>query len=172
MLQLSYDPNFHFEVITFLALTRNCGSDIAETLQILPNIRPGNFEDWYREWHNIGLCVLSSIDESKLSSYSPVTLKDVYFRASHYCFTANFYLHGNPEDPRSLQAFKLWREYFDKANALLPIPGQHVLVRTEHGFDIPNIVYRSSQASPESPKPTLILGGGFDSNMEELLHVF
>ena len=171
MFRFSEDESFHYEFLRSLALTRNYGSDISECLQILPNIKPGDFEDWYREWHNLALRVLSTIDESKLSSYSPVTLKDVYFRASHYFFMSDFFLHGNPSDPRSDEAFGLWRKYFDKANALLPIPGQHVTLRTGHGFEVPVLIYRAPQASASNPRPTLIIGGGFDSNMEELLHV-
>jgi len=170
MLQLSEDHSFHFEALRSLAVTRYYGSDIAETLKILTNIRPGNCEDWYREWHNLALRVLSSIDENK--SYSPVTLKDVYFRASHYFYVADFYTHSNWEDPRGIEAFKLWRQYFDKANDNLPIPGQHVKINTSHGFTVPAIIYRAPQASAVNPRPTLILGGGFDSCMEELLHTF
>lgn len=170
MWQLSQDANFHFEIIRSLGLTRYHGSDIAETLAILPNIKPGDFEDWYREWNNLALRVLSTIDESKFGSYSPVTLRDAYFRASHYFFVADFFLHGNPSDPRSDQAYDLWRKYFDKADALLPIPGIHVTIKTDHGFDMPAIFYRAPQASASNPRPTLILGGGFDSNMEEMLH--
>lgn len=172
MWQLSEDPSFHYEILRSLGLTRYYGSDVAETLNILPNIKPGDFEDWYREWHNLALRVLSTIDESKLSSYSPVTLRDVYFRASRYFFNSDFFLHGDPSDPRSKQAYKLWREYFDKANALLAIPGRHVSLDTGHGFEVPIIIYRASQASASNPRPTLIIGGGFDSNMEELVHVF
>ncbi|MCJ1325369.1 hypothetical protein MMC10_002032 [Thelotrema lepadinum] len=172
MFQFFDDHSFHYEFLRSLALTRNYGSDITECLQIIPNIKPGDFEDWYREWHNLALRVLSTIDKSKLNSYSPVTLRDVYFRASHYFFMSDFFLHGNPSDPRSDKAYELWREYFDKANALLPIPGQHVTLHTDHGFDMPVIIYRAPEASASNPRPTLILGGGFDSNMEELLHVF
>jgi len=172
MWQLSEDPSFHFEILRSLALTRNYGGDVAETLSTIAKIKPGDFEDWYREWRNLALRVLSSIDEAKLSSYSPVTLRDVYFRASHYFFMSDFFLHGNPSDPRGKEAYDLWRLYFDKANALLAIPGQHVSLPTGHGFEIPLIIYRASQASASTPRPTLILGGGFDSNMEELFHVF
>jgi hypothetical protein len=170
MLRLSEDLSFHFEALRSLALTRAYGSDIAETLNILNNIKPADFEDWYREWHNLALRVLSSIDESK--SYSPVTLKDVYFRASHYFYVSDFYTHDNWDDPRGIESFKLWRKYFDKANANLPIPGQHVTLDTGHGFTIPVIIYRAPQASAANPRPTLILGGGFDSCYEELLHAF
>jgi len=172
MFQLSEDPNFHYEALRSLGLIRYFGGDVAEQLAILPNIKPGNVEDWYREWHNLALRVLSTIDETDLSTYSPVTLKDVYFRASHYFFVADFFLHGNPADPRLKQSYNLWREYYDKANAQLPIPGQHVLLPTEHGFEVPIIIYRASEASTSNPRPTLIVGGGFDSNYEETMHVF
>ena len=173
MFQFFADLSFHYEFLRSLALTRNYGSDLSECLQIIPAISPGNFEDWYREWHDLALRVLSTIDETKPNSYySPVTLRDVYFRASHYFFVSDFFLHGDPKDPRSREAYGLWRKYFDKANALLPVPGQHVTLRTGHGFDVPVMIYRASQASASKPRPTLILGGGFDSNMEELLHVF
>lgn len=169
--RFSSDDSFHYEILRSLALSRNYGSDLAECLAILPKIKPGDFDSWYQEWHDLALRVLSTIDESKLASYSPITLKDVYFRASHYFFMSDFFLHGNPSDPRSDQAFELWREYFDKANAHLSIPGKHVTVRSaEGGFDVPAIFYRAAEASSSNPRPTVIVGGGFDSNMEELLH--
>ncbi|TVY65591.1 20-hydroxy-prefusarin hydrolase FUS2 [Lachnellula suecica] len=170
MLQLSEDSSFHFEAIRSLGITRANGSDIGETLAILDKIKPKDFEDWYREWHNLALRVQSSIDGSK--SYSPVTLRDVYFRASHYFYVADFYTHGSPEDPRGKESYELWRKYFDMANAHLPIPGQHVTLDSGHGFKIPVILWRAPQASATNPRPTLILGGGFDSCMEELYNTF
>lgn len=171
MLRLYEDANFHYKAIRSLVLTAHYGSDLAETLAILPNIRPGNFEDWYREWHSLALRVLSTIDETRLDSYSPVTLRDVYFRVSHYFYISDFFLHGNPSDPRGHEAFRLWRTYFDKANACLEVPGIHAKVHSRTGgFDMPLIIYRARQTAADSPRPTLILGGGFDSNMEELLH--
>ena len=172
MVQLHEDLSFHYETLRSLGLSRYGGCDVSETFAILPNIKPGNFEDWYREWHGLAERVLSTIDESKFSTYSPVTLRDVYFRASHYYFMADFFLHGNPSDPRSKQCFNQWRRYFEKGNALLPIPGEHNTVRTSYGFDMPIIVYRAQQASASNPRPTLLVGGGFDSNMEETYHVF
>ncbi|KAK4499176.1 hypothetical protein PRZ48_009689 [Zasmidium cellare] len=171
MLMLHSDSNFHYEAIRSISLARYAGADISEQLAILENIKPGDFEDWYREWHNLALRVLSTIDESKLESYSPVTLRDVYFRASHYFFVADFFLHGNQSDPRSDQAFNLWDKYYRKANDCLPIPGVYIDVPTKNGYDLPCIFYRAPQASSSNPRPTLLLGGGFDSNKEELMHV-
>jgi hypothetical protein len=65
----------------------------------------------------------------------------------------------------------LWREYFDIANSHLPIPGQRIEVEASFG-SIPMYFFRTTEATEEDPKPVIILGGGFDNNMEELLHAF
>ncbi|SMR47922.1 unnamed protein product [Zymoseptoria tritici ST99CH_3D1] len=129
MLQLHEDPNFHYEAIRAIGTARYNGADISE-------------------WSNLAERVLSTIDESKLETYSPITLRDIYFRASHDFFIADFFLHGNPADPRMAEMFQ------------------------NHGFEIPLIIYRAAEASKSVPRPTLIIGGGFDRNIEETLHDF
>ena len=171
MIQLSEDLSFHYEAIRTLGLTRYGGADVAEILALLPKIPPGDFEAWYLEWHNLALRILSTVDGPK-TSCSPATLRDVYFRASHYFFVASFYLHGNQADPRGYESWDISRKYYNVANEQLDIPGVHVTVDTPHGFTVPIIVYRASQASAANPRPTLLVGGGFDSNMEETMHVF
>lgn len=171
MLQLHEDLNFHYEAMRALGTVPYHGADITEILSIMPKIKPGDFESWYHEWFQLAERVLSSVDESREASYSPVTLRNVYFRASHYFFVADFFLHGDKEDPRAARCYELWRRYFDKANALLDIPGKHYQVKGE-GFTMPAIVFRAAIASAQNPRPTLIIGGGFESNMEETFHNF
>lgn len=171
-MMLHEDTNFHYEAIRAIALTRYGSSDINEILTILPKIGVGSSEDWYREWFALAQRVLATVDETKLDTYSKVTIRDVFFRVSHYIFVADFFLHGNPSDPRLRQNYDLWRKYFDIANAAMDIPGEHVLIKTQHGWDVPAIIYRSQYASEDKPRPTIILGGGFDSNYEELLPWF
>lgn len=171
MLQLHEDINFHYETMRALGTVPYSGADITEIFAIMPMIKPGDFDSWYQEWFKLAQRVLSTIDETKEASYSPVTLRNVYFRASHYFFVADFFLHGNKDDPRIAKCYELWRHYFDKANALLDIPGKHHTIDAQ-GFKMPAIIFRTAKASAESPRPTLIVGGGFESNMEETFHVF
>ena len=171
MLQLHQDINFHFEAMRAIGTVPYNGADITEIFEILPKIKPGDFDSWYNEWFQLAQRVLSTIDETKEDTYSPVTLRNVYFRASHYFFVADFFLHGNKNDPRMAECYKLWRNYFDKANALLDIPGKHYTI-TADGFEMPAIVFKAAGATTEKPRPTLIVGGGFESNMEETFHVF
>ncbi|ETS85567.1 hypothetical protein PFICI_03592 [Pestalotiopsis fici W106-1] len=183
MNKLSEDPNFHYEALRSLGLARYGGSDVAEQLAILPKIKPGDPESWYEEWEALAQRVLSSANEDNGKiPMSPTSLCDMYFRASHYFFVADFFIHGNQADPRLRQSFDLWRKYFDKANALLPVPGQHAVVKTGNGFDVPIIIYQAppqatvvaagSSSSQSPPRPTLLVGGGFDSNYEETYHAF
>jgi pimeloyl-ACP methyl ester carboxylesterase len=171
MLQLHEDINFHYETMRALGTVPYNGADITEIFAIMPKIKSGDFDSWYEEWFGLAQRVLSTIDETKESSYSPVTLRNVYFRASHYFFVADFFLHGNKNDPRMVECYELWRRYFDKANALLDIPGKHYTIDAQ-GFKMPAIVFRTAKASADTPRPTLIVGGGFESNMEETFHVF
>jgi pimeloyl-ACP methyl ester carboxylesterase len=171
MLQLHEDLNFHYETMRALGTVSYHGADLSEVFEIMPKIKAGDFDSWYDEWNALAHRVLATIDEKKESSYSPATLRDVYFRVSHYIFVADFFLHGNKSDPRLPLCYNLWRKYFDKANALLPIPGKHATIKAD-GFEMPAIIFRAAQASAESPRPTLIIGGGFESNMEETFHVY
>ena len=171
MLQLHQDLNFHYETMRAIGTVPYGGADIMEIFEIMPKIKFGDFDSWYNEWYNLGQRVLSTIDETKEANYSPETLRNVFFRASHYFFIADFFLHEKKNDPRMQDCYKLWRHYFDKANALLDIPGIHYTVPA-NGFEIPAIIFRAQGASAQNPRPTLIVGGGFESNMEETFHAF
>lgn len=171
MVKLHEDTNFHYETMRALGTVPFHGADITEIFNIMPNIKPGDFESWYHEWFNLAQRILSTVDETKESLFSPVTLRNAYFRASHYIFMADFFLHGNKSDPRIIECFKLWKKYFNKANALLPIPGKHITIKAKD-FEMPGLVFRASEASVTNPRPTLIVGGGFESIMEETYHVF
>jgi pimeloyl-ACP methyl ester carboxylesterase len=167
MFSLNEDRQFHYEAMRAIATVPYAGADVMEVVQAAQKIKPNDFDSWYDEWYQLARRVLSTVDEEQESSYSPVTLRGVYFRASHYFFMADFFLHGNKTDPRMADCFQLWRKYFDKANALLPIPGKRVNLATQHGYEIPIMVFRAAEASASNPRPTLLIGGGFESNMEE-----
>jgi hypothetical protein len=169
--RLHQDDSFHYEALRSLGTTRYYGSDVQETLSLMPRIKAGDFDSWYDEWSALVKNVIASVDEDHLERYSPVTIRNTFFRASHYYFVAEFFLHKDWTDPRSQDAYKRWRKYFDIANEHLPIPGVYIKVEASFG-EIPFYLFRTAQASREATKPLLILGGGFDSNMEELMHAF
>ena len=171
VLQLHEDLNFHYEAMRAMGTIPYCGGDVMEIFEVMAKIKAGDFESWYEEWFALAQRVLSTVDETKEDKYSPATLRNVYFRVSHYIFVADFFLHNEKykNDPRLEQCYQLWRKYFDKANSLLPTPGVHATIKA-NGFEMPAMFFRAASASASNPRPTLIIHGGFESNLEETYH--
>ena len=84
--RLHADFNFHYEVLRSLGATPYLGGDIQEQLALMPRINPGDFDGWYKEWSDLAKRVLRSVDLEHLEDYSPVTIRNVFLRASHYHF--------------------------------------------------------------------------------------
>ncbi|KAK7895143.1 hypothetical protein LTR67_005883 [Exophiala xenobiotica] len=166
MVQLSSDPDFHFELLRDLSAASYGGGDIAEVLVAAQNIEPGNFESYYAAFNTLANQVHTAAKAIDILK-NPSAASDAFFRASTYFRSADFFLHGNASDPR---IDSLWAEQidaFDSAIALLPVPGQRVTIKAQT-FDIPALWFKAS-ASTE-PRPTVIIGGGYDGGQEELYH--
>jgi pimeloyl-ACP methyl ester carboxylesterase len=166
MFSLSTDHSFHYELLRTLSLSRYHGSDIAEILQAASIIAPGDIESFYSAFNNLALHVQSQANAIDFAKY-PVSARDAYFRASSYFRAADFYLHGKPEDERINSLWDKQTKCFDNAISLLDIPGVRGVVQGD-GFEIPVIFYAASKDA--KPRPTLILGNGYDGAQEELLH--
>jgi alpha-beta hydrolase superfamily lysophospholipase len=165
-LQLSPDPVFHFELLRVLGLARELGADIGEVLDVAGKIAPGDFESWAG-----GFAALAEHVAARAKTYAAagrrVSARDAFFRAATYFRAADFYLHGNPADPRISEFWRKATECFDAANARLDRPGERLLVEAD-GFSIPAIFYRAGEGS----RATLLMCSGFDGSQEELLHMF
>ncbi|WP_280530335.1 S9 family peptidase [Paenibacillus lautus] len=89
--------------------------------------------------------------------------REFYLRASNYYRTAEFFLHGNPEDKRILETWSLSRSTFRQALSLL-----------DHHWEIVSIPYEDTELpgylylAGNRPGPVLIVHGGYDSTAEEL----
>ena len=98
-LQLSPDPVFHFELLRVLGFARELGADIGEVLDVAGKIAPGDFESWTTQF-----AALAKHVAARAKTYAAegrrVSARDAFFRAATYFRAADFYLHGNPADPR------------------------------------------------------------------------
>jgi dienelactone hydrolase len=165
MLKLNTNETFDFEMWRVLGMTRTYGSDIAEVLTIAEKIIPGDFESWYNEFTGLADHINATLPDSA----HPVSLRNALFRASNYYRSADFFLHGNPADPRIDEIWTKQQICFDKAISLMDVPGERIEIKAA-GFRIPAIIYRPSNDS--KPRPTLLLCNGYDGSQEEMLHVF
>lgn len=166
MLQLSTDGSFHFEILRDLAATPYGGADIGEVLLAAAKIDAGNFESFSSTFDVLANRVYStakSIDSSRF----PVSAREAFFRAATYFRSADFYLHGNWSDPRINSLWTLQETAYHNAISLLASPPIRVNI-TGDDFYIPAIFYTPDNCT--TPKPTIIIGNGFDGSQEELYH--
>jgi pimeloyl-ACP methyl ester carboxylesterase len=70
-------------------------------------------------------------------------------------------LYGTPVDPRLADAFHLQMDTFDRAMALLDVPGEKLEIPYE-GTTLPGYFLRA-HGHADDVRPTIIVGGGWDS---------
>ena len=163
MRPLSSDPSFHFNLLRWLGTAPYHGADVAEVLDVAERIAPGDFESWHTEF----LALAQRVEHEGREHGPPsVTVRDRAFRAAAYYRAADFFLHGNPTDPRIKATWAAATEQFDRAIAQLEPSGERITVRAD-GFTVPAIVYRADAAR----RPTILMFNGFDGSQEEMLHV-
>ncbi|KAH7137845.1 Alpha/Beta hydrolase protein [Dactylonectria macrodidyma] len=168
MIPLSPDHSLHYEILRILSAARYQGADIGEVLEAASKIdhnKLSTFHDVFAALAERVNAQAQAIDSSK----HPISARDAFFRAATYYRAADFFLHGNPLNPRINELWELQAVAFDKALALMCIPGKRITLRGD-GFDVPAIYYAADSSS--TPKPTFIIGTGYDGSQEELLHNF
>jgi pimeloyl-ACP methyl ester carboxylesterase len=94
-----------------------------------------------------------------------VSAREAYLRASTYFRTAEFYLHGNPGDPRILAESRASQKAYAEA-ARLNGPTWETVEIPYEGTTLPGYFYKVDNSG--KPRPTLIFFGGYDSSIEEL----
>ncbi|XDG02465.1 hypothetical protein ABKA04_002080 [Annulohypoxylon sp. FPYF3050] len=166
MLKLSSDESFNFEILRMLSHSTFGGADISECLIAADEIVPGDFESWYTAWNKRAERVLSHTKEMN----DPISLRDLYFRASTYSRAADFFLHGNQDDPRIYSLWKRQADCFTEAISRLENPGYRKLLKAD-GFDVPIIVFPAGKKGDETKRPTILMGNGYDGSMEEMYHM-
>ncbi|MED4602662.1 alpha/beta fold hydrolase [Paenibacillus validus] len=156
------DQTFSFELLRTLSYAPYGGADIGECLSTAYRIKEGDFESWYTEWYRtaerIHALAVDSLERGKR-----VSARECYLRAHNYYRTAEFFLHGNPKDPRILETWGKSRSTFRQAIKLMDTSVEEVAIPYE-GTYLPGYYYRVD----DTPRPTLLIHGGFDSTGEEL----
>jgi dienelactone hydrolase len=158
------DEAFSFELLRAIAYAPYGGADLGECLATASRIRPRDFESWHAEWRHTAERVHALADEARARGHT-VSAREAYLRASNYYRTAEFFLHGNPSDPRILDTWGRSRATFRDAVKLMSARVEQILIPYE-GTALPAYFYRSDDSADR--RPTLIVHGGYDSTGEEL----
>ncbi|KAE8379708.1 Alpha/Beta hydrolase protein [Aspergillus bertholletiae] len=173
--QLSSDSEFAFVLETFLSMSNGGGAATGEVLRAASQIKPGNFESFYREFKFLADQIAhqaTSIDAKRF----PVSAREAHLRASTYYRAADFFLHGNASDPRIQSLWVSVLDHYDAAMQLLPDPPQKVEINGGR-FQLPVYFYsppKSSQANVTGGKgnrlPTILVSTGYDGAQQDLYH--
>lgn len=162
-----HDTSFWFETLRVLGHTAYGGADIGEVLTTAQAITAGDYDSWHDEWLATADRVAAEAEKA-LAAGHLVSAHDGLMRASNYYRSADFYLHGNPADPRINHAYTRARECFRQAAALLEPPVEPIEIPYEgtvlHGYFYP--AHRRN--GENAPRPTMIMHSGFDGTCEEM----
>ncbi|MGA7469532.1 MAG: alpha/beta fold hydrolase [Halobacteriota archaeon] len=158
------DEQFSFQLLRVLGDAVNGAADIGECLSTANRIKEGDFESWHDEWLKTARRI-HAVADANLAAGHRVSACEAYRRASNYYRAAEFYLHGDPTDPRITKLSGASAECFRRGIQLQVPPVEMVEVPYD-GTTLPAHFYRVDES--EAPRPTLILHSGFDGTIEEL----
>lgn len=138
-------------------------AEIAECLYAARRIEEEDGESWINQWASLASRVEALGDES-LSNGHSISAREAFMRASNYYRTAEYgTLPSHPE------FHNLWErsvKSFHKVCPLFSPPIETHMVPFEDK-KLPAYFWRPDDS--DSPRPTLIVAGGNDSSLEELV---
>lgn len=157
------NEQFWFETVRQLGHASYGGSDVAEVLTCATRISSGDYDSWYAEWNALAVR-LQREAEGQLAAGHEVSARDAFQRAGTYFRAAEFFLHGDPDDPRidrayfaSVDCFRSWAKLSGLSITPVEIPYEGKVL---HGYWY--------APATKGPWPVVIMHSGFDGTVEEM----
>jgi predicted alpha/beta-fold hydrolase len=162
-------PELQFQVLRALGASAYGAADIGECLEAAMQVdegqlEQGDFDTWFNAWNSTAERLRGVADES-MSRGDRTSARDTYLRCNTYYNMAEFYLHGNPSDPRIKETSGKARDCFRKAGKLFEPPVEEVGIKYEN-TTLPGYFYRVDTSGKK--RPLVIIQTGFDGTQEEL----
>ncbi|HSV42041.1 MAG TPA: alpha/beta fold hydrolase [Methanomassiliicoccales archaeon] len=158
------DHSFSFQFLRTLSASLYGAADFGECVETAKKIKDGDFESWTVQWTATAERIKGLGDEA-LAEGHDISAAECYLRAANYYRTAEFYLHGNPHDPRIIHLWEQSKELFVKSLTLSGVNFEQVNIAYED-TTLPGYFYPVDESGEE--RATLILMNGFDGTQEEL----
>jgi hypothetical protein len=158
------DEQYSFEALRAMSQSVVGGADIGECLSTIYRIKDGDDESWYREWLKTAQRV-EKLAKGFLDKDDRMSAKECYTRASNYYRTAEFFLHGDPKDPRIVETWRKSRDCFLEVVALSDGLIEPVEIPFE-GTTLPGYLYLVDKS--KTKRPLLLAQTGFDGTAEEI----
>jgi len=158
-----HDDQFWFETLRAFGATEYGGSLFGEVLAAASQIAEGDYESWYVSWNAMADRVAAA-GASQSDRGHTTSARDSFLRATTYYQASEFFLHGNPQDPRIARAYKLSTECYRKAAAGFDPVIETIEIPYEQ-TTLPGYFHASGKPGP---RPTVIIHSGFDGSAEEM----
>jgi pimeloyl-ACP methyl ester carboxylesterase len=157
------DDLYDAQLLRALAAVYYGGADVGDCMATARRIRELDADSWFSEWWRTAERCEHAGDASLRDGHR-VSAREMFLRAGTYFRTALIFLIGTPDDARLAQAFERHTRAFRKAGALFDPPFEAIAIPYE-GTTLPGYFFRVDATN--TPRPTLIINGGYDSSAEE-----
>ncbi len=155
---------FWFEAKRAFGASSYGGSEFGEVMATVSRIVSGDFDSWYEAWNETAERVATEA-EAQLAAGHHISARDGFLRASTYYRTSEFFLHGNPSDPRITSAYEKSICAY-KASAALFTPAILPVEIPYEKTTLPGYFHRADSSGRK--RPLLIIHSGFDGSAEEV----
>ncbi|AHI01825.1 alpha/beta hydrolase family protein [Kutzneria albida] len=157
------DETFWYETLRSIGHITYGGADFGEVVVTADRIVAGDYDSWHREWLATADKVAGEAAAS-LAGGHRVSARRGFMRAANYYRSAEFFLHGTPEDPRIEAAYDRSVQCWRAALELFDTPARPVRIPFE-GTTLSGYLYLVDDSG--LPRPTVIVNNGFDGTAEE-----
>ena len=165
MVTLHEDPDMDAQLARTLIGTYVGGADLGEAIAAAQRIAAGDYDAWHDEWDRTASAAQQTAEQAARRGL-PVLAGGAYLRASEYSRQSYFFLRHDLSDERVSSAYRQQRDHFRLAMSFLPWSVEPISI----AFDpvpLNGYVFRPD-STDDSPRPTILLPGGFDGTCEEM----
>ena len=157
------DQSYHFQTLRVLNDVASDGADTGEVLETIRHIRSSDAQGWFRAWSDTG----DRVTRSAAATTDRIAKGRALLRAHNYYRTAEFFLSPN-DAKRPASAAKNIQSFYAGLDAL-GVAYQQIKVPYDDGHHLEAVYYPAAEGGAR--RPLIVLGGGFDSTLEELYFV-
>ncbi|NUR83828.1 MAG: alpha/beta fold hydrolase [Nonomuraea sp.] len=148
------NSSFWYETLRVYGAIAYGAADYGEVATTAERITEGDYDSWHDEWRATADRVAA-----EAGSQDRIGARDAYLRAANYYRNAEFFLHGDPGDPRIDAAYARQVACFHKYAEIAGI--ERVEIPFE-GTSLPGYFYRGTGGA------TVVMHNGFDGSAEEM----
>jgi len=141
-------------------------SEFGEVLVTAGRIKSGDYDSWYEEWNRTAEKVAQEAAD-QLARGHRISARDSFLRAATYYCASEFFLHGNPRDPRITSAYQKSVECYRASAKLFDPPIEPVEIPYEN-TTLPGYFHRVDPSRRK--RPLLMIHSGFDGGSAQEVH--